>query len=95
MFKIQEGVDKNLIDSYNFVNDLIEMVHKFQIRTRTFQDLRKHLDKRGADIEGAIAMVKSGTGAASRKRKGGLTDDAADVQEQIEKEQSKKQAERS
>ena len=50
------------------------MLHKFEIRTRTFQDLRKHLDKRGVGIESAIAFVKSGTSAAVTKKAGKAAD---------------------
>ena len=58
----------------NFINELTLMMRKFEIRTRTFQDLRKHLDKSGVDIESAVAFVKSGTSAAVTKK----TNQAAD-----------------
>ena len=44
-------------------------MHKYEIRTRTFLDLRKHLDQNGADIEKAIQLIKNSAVETLKQRK--------------------------
>ena len=45
------------------------MMHKLEIRTRTFLDLRKHLDQNGIDIEEAIQLIKNSSVETLKSRK--------------------------
>ena len=57
---IDRCLDKSTyVNTELFRNKVFEMMHKYEIRTRTFLDLRKHLDSNGTNIEKAISRIKN------------------------------------
>ena len=57
------------VDINDLINKVHEMMRKLEVRTRTFLDLRKHLDQNGIDIEDAVQLIKNSSVETLKSRK--------------------------